>query len=100
MDYKLDLPSSSRVHPVFHVSWLKKLIGNKIPIKTIFPIFSELDEEGQVILKPEQIMETRTKQLHNRAITEYLIKWKNLSIENSTWEDETFVQKHPQLIKH
>ena len=70
MAYKLEIPSSSRVHPVFHVSWLKKLIGNKIPIKTIFPIFSELDEEGQVILKPEQIMETRTKQLHNRAITE------------------------------
>ena len=58
MAYKLELPSSSRVHLVFHVSWLKKVIGNKIPIQTIFP---ELDEEGKIILEPEQITETRTK---------------------------------------
>jgi hypothetical protein len=40
MAYKLELPASSRVHPVFHVSCLKKVIGDKIPIQTIFP---ELD---------------------------------------------------------
>ena len=97
MAYKLELSSSSRVHPIFHVSCLKKVIGNKIPIQTIFPL---LDEEGKVILEPEQIIETRTKQLHNRAIIEYLIKWENLRVEYSTWEDESFIQKHPQLIKH
>jgi hypothetical protein len=37
MAYKLELPASSRVHPVFHVSCLKKVIGNKIPVQTIFP---------------------------------------------------------------
>ena len=26
MDYKLELPTSSRVHPAFHVSCLKKVI--------------------------------------------------------------------------
>jgi hypothetical protein len=35
MAYKLELPTSSRVHPVFHVSCLKKVIGNKIRIQTI-----------------------------------------------------------------
>ena len=34
MAYKLELPVSSRVHLVFHVSCLKKVIGNKIPIQT------------------------------------------------------------------
>jgi hypothetical protein len=33
MTYKLELPPSSRVHPVFHVSCLKKVIGDKIHIK-------------------------------------------------------------------
>ena len=42
MTYKLELPASSRVHPVFHVSCLKKVIGEKIPFQTIF---TELDEE-------------------------------------------------------
>jgi hypothetical protein len=36
MAYKLELPASSRVHPVFHVSCLNKVIGDKIPFQTIF----------------------------------------------------------------
>ena len=47
MGYKLELPTSSRVHPVFHVSCLKKVIGDKLLVQTIFP---ELDEEGKIIL--------------------------------------------------
>jgi hypothetical protein len=42
MAYKLELPASSQVHPVFHVSCLKKVTGDNIQVKTIF---SELDDE-------------------------------------------------------
>jgi hypothetical protein len=58
MAYKLELPASSRVHPVFHVSCLKKVIGDKIPVQTILP---ELDEEGKIILEPEAITDTRIR---------------------------------------
>ena len=58
MTYKLELPASSRVHPVFHVSCLKKVIGDKLPVQTIFP---EVEEEGKIILEPEAITETRTR---------------------------------------
>ena len=97
MDYKLELPASSRVHPVFHVSCLKKVIGYKIPIKTIL---MELDEEGKVILEPKKITKTNTKQVQTQAITEYLIECKNLPIKDLTREDESFIQKNPQLTKH
>jgi hypothetical protein len=96
MAYKVELPTSSQVHPIFHVSYLKKVIGDKIPVQTILP---ELDEEGKIILEPELITETRIHQLRNRLISEYLIKWKNLPHEDSTWEDEYFIQKHPELLK-
>jgi transposase InsO family protein len=96
MAYKLELPASSRVHPVFHVSCLKKVIGDKIPVQTILP---ELDEEGKMILEPEAITDTRIHQLRNRSISEYLIKWRKLPAEDSTWEDESFIQKHPELLK-
>ena len=96
MAYKFELPPSSRIHPVFHVSCLKKVIGENIPIQTMLP---ELDEEGKFILEPEAVIETRTKQLRNRAITEYLIQWKKLPVEDVTWEDESFIQKHPELLK-
>jgi hypothetical protein len=97
MAYKLELPASSRVHPVFHVSCLKKVMGDKIPVQTVFP---ELDEEGKIIFELESITDTRTHQLRNRSISEYLIKWRKLPAEYSTWEDESFIQKHPQLLKH
>jgi hypothetical protein len=97
MAYKLDLPTSSRVHPVFDVSCLKKVIGDKILVQTIFP---KLDEEGKIILDPEAITDTRIRQLRNRSISEYLIKWRKLSTKDSTWEDESFIQKHQELLKH
>jgi hypothetical protein len=96
MAYKLELSSSSRVHLVFHVSCLKKVIGDKIPVQTIFP---ELDEEGKIILETETITDTRIRQLRNRSISEYLIKWRKLQAEDSTWENEPFIQKHPELLK-
>ena len=54
MAYKLELPASSRVHPIFHVSCLKKVISDKILVQTIF---LEFYVEGKIILKPEAVME-------------------------------------------
>jgi hypothetical protein len=62
MAYKLDFPPSSCVHPIFHVSFLKKVTGNKILVQTIL---LEINEEGKIILEPETILETRIKQLRN-----------------------------------
>ena len=81
MAYKLELPASSRVHPVFHVSCLKKVIGDKLLVQKIL---LELDEEGKIILEPEAVMEKRTRQVRNRSISEYLYKWKNLPTKDST----------------
>ena len=47
MTYKLELPPSSCVHPVFHVYYLKKVIENKIQIQTIL---LEINEVGKTIL--------------------------------------------------
>ena len=50
MAYKLEHPSSSQVHPIFHVSCLKKVICKNLPVQTILP---ELEEEGKIILERE-----------------------------------------------
>ena len=84
------------MHLVFHVSCLNKVIGEIILVHTILP---ELDEEGKTILEPEAVTEIRNRQLRNQSILEYLIKWKNLPMKYSTWEDENCIQKHLELLK-
>ena len=56
--YKLEVPPYSRVHPFFHVSCLKKVIGDTLPVQTMLP---KIDEEGKIILEPEEITEIRTR---------------------------------------
>ena len=51
-------------------------------------------------MEPEAVTETRTRQLRNRSISEYLTKWKNLPTEDSTCEDKNFIQKHTELLKN
>lgn len=83
--YELELPSDSKIHNVFHVSCLKKVVGQQVTTSIALP---PLDEEGQLELVPETIMAVWEKKLWERVIPEYLIKWKNLLEEDATWEGE------------
>eukprot|EP00253_Pinus_taeda_P029231 PITA_29231 len=92
--YKLALPPTVKIHPVFHVLCLKKVIGNNCRVQTSL---AELDEEGSICLQPEQVLNTRDKHLHGPTIKEVLFKWKDTSPEDATWEPATILQQFPQL---
>jgi hypothetical protein len=57
-----------------------------------------VDEEGQLILIPEEVLEVRERRLRNRNIKEYLVKWNNFPIEDATWEGEQVLQKGSKLL--
>ena len=59
--YKLELPPS-HVHPILHVSCLKKFIGTNIRAQTILP---ELDKEGSIIFNTNTILNRHTRQLRS-----------------------------------
>jgi hypothetical protein len=92
--YHLALPSHSKLHPIFHVSCLKKVIGTKCQIQTNLP---ELTEEGSIWLQPEVVLGQREHCLHQRTIKEVLVQWKDMTPTNTTWEPATILQQFPHL---
>jgi hypothetical protein len=69
---------------------LKKAIGQHITSLEVLP---PLDEEEKLILLPEEILEVREKNIRRRIIKEYLFRWKDLPIEDDTWESEQVIQE-------
>jgi hypothetical protein len=91
--YELELPEGIRIHNVFHVSCLEKALGQQVVSSTDLP---PLDEEDHLILIPEKILAFREKRLRNKTVNEYLMRWKDLPVEDATWEGEQILQ-HPGL---
>ena len=41
----------------------------------------------------EAILDTQERKLRSRVVKEYLVKWKDLSEEDATWESEHVIQQ-------
>lgn len=82
--YRLDLPASSTVHPVFHVSQLKAQVPDHTPVYTSLPFPVVLDAADVV---PEAILERRLVKRGNAAHVQVLLKWSLLPADHATWED-------------
>ena len=93
--YQLKLPASSRIHPVFHVSLLKKNIGDaRVSCRDLLP----LNDDGDVVLEPEEIIDTRWVKKGRKFIPENFVKWKLMATEEVTWEPTSELQdKFPDL---
>jgi hypothetical protein len=74
VSYQLDFPIHSKLHPIFHVSCLKKVIGAKCQIQTNV---LELAKEGSIWLQPEVVLDQREHRLHQRTIKDVLVQWKD-----------------------
>ena len=80
--YKLALPPDAKVHPVFHVSQLKKHVGHATT-QSQLPL---LDDQGLLAKEPLSILDRRIVKKKGQAVTEVLVQWRNTFPEDSTWE--------------
>ncbi|XP_059284823.1 uncharacterized protein LOC132038117 [Lycium ferocissimum] len=86
--YKLALPPSSKVHPVFHVSLLKKKVGTRIVVQSELP---PTGEDGQFLVQPVAILQRQMVKKNNVVVIKVLVQWSNLPPEDATWEDYQFL---------
>ena len=87
--YKLELPPASRIHPVFHVSQLKKHVGEAV-VQSQLPL---LDNDGLLVKEPVHILDRRMSKVGNVAVTEVLVRWSNTFPEDASWETWTKLQR-------
>ncbi|WMV41485.1 hypothetical protein MTR67_034870 [Solanum verrucosum] len=96
--YELELPQELvAVHPMFHISMLKKCMGDPsliIPTKNIGIKDSFSYEEIHVQILDRQVRKLRTKEVASGKVL-----WRNQFVEEATWEvEEDMKKRYPHLF--
>ncbi|WMV07759.1 hypothetical protein MTR67_001144 [Solanum verrucosum] len=97
--YDLELPQElATVHPVFHISMLKKCMGDPfliIPTKNI-GIKDSLSYEEI----PVQILDRQVRRLRTKEVASVKVLWRNQFFEEATWKaEEDMKKRYPYLFE-
>jgi hypothetical protein len=94
--YRLGLPATMRIHPVFHVSLLKRHnsglpeFGDRQPDRPPPELI-----DGRNEWEVEELLDER---MHKRR-KEYLVKWKGYGREDATWQTKDDLRNSPNALK-
>jgi hypothetical protein len=99
--YKLELPASLQIHPVFHTSLLKAYEPGRVqPPPPPEVIDDEFEWQVESILAHRDV---QVKKKQNRAKTpvfkrQYLVKWLGYDEAHNTWEPEDHCANSPEAV--
>ena len=94
MAYKLALPATSQVHPVVHVSQLKRHVP---PNTQVCPSIASLAVIADNSSEPLQILEHAWVQHGGATASRVRVSWEGLPPEFTTWEDaEDLCRRYPR----
>ena len=96
--YELALPPGlSGVHPVFHVSMLKRYHGDGNYIIRWDSVL--IDENLSYEEEPVAILDREVRKFRSREIASIKVQWKNRLVEEATWEKEAAMREiYPPLF--
>ena len=90
-------PGLSGVHPVFHVSMLKRYHGDGNYIIHWDSVL--LDENLSYEEEPVAILNREIRKLRSREIASIKVQWENRPVEEATWEKEADMrERYPHLF--
>ncbi|XP_075109042.1 uncharacterized protein LOC142180845 [Nicotiana tabacum] len=97
--YRLALPPElSFIHPVFHVSMLRKCISDSSQVIEAPAI--PLDENLSYEVEPMAIVDRQVRKLRSRKVVFVKVLWRNHTVEEATWEiEDTMRIKCPHLFE-
>ncbi|WVZ14756.1 hypothetical protein V8G54_012322 [Vigna mungo] len=87
--YRLKLPETTRIHPVFHVFLLKKAVGN---YKMQSELPTGLGGDGVDTWVPFTVLASRVVVKHGERVKQWLKQWAAKPIEETTWEDVVVIR--------
>ena len=93
--YRLDLPSTLKIHPVFHVSMLKPYQQSEEFNHKVLPQPIIISESNKAKYKVKQILDKRL--IYNK--TQYLVKWLGYSLYDATWKPVENLKNVPKKLK-
>ncbi|KAL4334819.1 hypothetical protein GQ457_07G011750 [Hibiscus cannabinus] len=82
--YELELPTSSKVYPIFHVSLLRPAFG-QIPDSRPAPL--PITSDRELILSPSKILSHRWVKVVRVPTLELLVQWDGRPPEEASWEN-------------
>ncbi|XP_070044927.1 uncharacterized protein [Nicotiana tomentosiformis] len=96
--YHLALPSElSFIHPVFHVSMLRKCISDSSQVLEVPTI--PIDEKLSYEEEPMAIVDRQVSKLQSKEIEFIKVLWQNHTVEEATWEREDVMRvKYPHFF--
>ncbi|WMV51122.1 hypothetical protein MTR67_044507 [Solanum verrucosum] len=91
--YELELSADlAAVHPVFHISLLKKCVGDPasiVPLESV-AVKDSLSYEDV----PVEILDRQVRRLRNKEVASVKVLWRSQTVEGATWEAEAAMKSN------